>query len=99
MCNIIHHMDTLKKPLPKISELAGLPKEELIKIIRQYLDELCAHGVSKGEISKTVGLSRVSIWRIRNGMHKTTHFDHGIKIANLHEKVLKQKHKEYKRLN
>lgn len=85
-------MNTTKKSIPKISELAELPKEELIKVVKQYLDELCDSGVTKGEISRKVGLSRVSIWRIQNGMHKTTHFDHGIKIANLHAKVLRQKH-------
>lgn len=77
----------------EINDLATLTREELTKLAGQYINELRASGISRKEIAGTVGLSRVSIWRIQKGMHKTTHFEHGIRIANLHARVFKQQKK------
>jgi hypothetical protein len=87
-------MNTTKKSLPKIEELASLPREELLKKIKLWLDDLCEYGLSRGEIAETVGLSRVSIWRLRNGLHKSTQIEHGLRIAGLHAKVFRKARKQ-----
>jgi hypothetical protein len=87
-------MNTTKKPLPKIEELASLPREELLNRIKHWLDDLCEYGLSRGEIAEIVGLPRVSIWRLRNGRHKSTQIEHGLRIAGLHAKVFKKGRKQ-----
>lgn len=87
-------MNTTKKSLHQIKGLSATSKEELTEIIKQYLKELCEYsGISINSIAEEVGLSRISIWRIRNGKHKSVHFEYGVRIANLHDRVFGRKKK------
>jgi len=61
---------------------------------QQYINDLRDDGgLSDGDIAKAVGLTRTTIWRLRTGKHHTTATEYGIRIANLHSLVFKQKRK------
>lgn len=80
--------------LADLHDITSMSDEEMAEATRRHIYELCAYGgISKGEIAKRVGLSRVSIWRIQNGKHKTTKFEHGVRIANLHAMIFQNKKK------
>lgn len=58
---------------------------------KKYIDELREKAkLSDDEIAREVGLTRTTVWRLRQGKHKTTATEHGIRIANLHALVFKQ---------
>ena len=62
--------------------------------LKQYLDELHVNGdLSDQEIAKSVGLTRTTVWRLRNGKHSTTNDKSDIKIRNLHARTIKRKKK------
>lgn len=59
---------------------------------KQYLNDLRAAGqLSDEKIGAKVGLTKMSIWRLRTGKTKTTKHETVVKIANFHAQVFKQK--------
>ena len=60
--------------------------------LKQYLDELSTNGgLSNQEIAKLVGLTRTTVWRLRNGKHSTTNDKAEMKIKNLYARTFRQK--------
>jgi len=60
--------------------------------LKQYLDELSANGgLSNQEIAKFVGLTRTTVWRLRNGKHSRTNDKSEMKIKNLYARTFRQK--------
>lgn len=58
---------------------------------KQYLNDLRATAqLSDEKIGAEVGLTKMSIWRLRTGKTKATKDETAVKIANLHAQHFKQ---------
>ncbi len=59
---------------------------------RQRLEAIRASSsLSDREIGELVGLNQSNVWRLRNGLYKSTTDEVGFKIADLYARILKQK--------
>lgn len=61
---------------------------------QKYLHDLWfLADLSDEKIGKAVGLTRTSVWRLRTGKHKFTCTETGIRIANFHARMFRNKSK------
>lgn len=59
--------------------------------IQTLLLELSANGITDNEIGKEINAPQSIVTRLKNGIHKSTSFERGIKIQQMHSRiVLKQ---------
>lgn len=59
---------------------------------KKYLNDLKEiAGLSDSYIGDEIGMSRISVWRLRTGKHKSTSYEFGVKIANLHARVFRKR--------
>lgn len=56
--------------------------------INQLLREIHATGLTDEEIGSRIGTSQSIVYRLRTGVHKSTSFERGNRIQQLHEELL-----------
>ncbi len=56
--------------------------------INQLLQEIYATGLTDEEIGSRIGTSQSIVFRLRTGVHKSTSFERGNRIQQLHAKLV-----------